>query len=155
MLKPRCGRLVGFNAAELHGVRAVSRGKRCALAMWFTLDLNHKELARIQAQKMLDNMPDKKELELPGISSEQLNEDFGDPEQEEVDDRLTEEFEETLKRSKKSMGPDAPGGEMRSSQVKSKEQLDKADKSIDLKLKGDDKTDKSQSDETVKLHQEL
>ena len=60
-LRPKCGRIVGFNAAELHGVKAVVKGQRCALAMWYTMDLSHKELARIQAKKILDKISDKTE----------------------------------------------------------------------------------------------
>ena len=58
-VKPKCGRIVGFNAAELHGVKAVVKGQRCALAMWYTMDLNHNELARLQAKKVLDKIPSK------------------------------------------------------------------------------------------------
>jgi hypothetical protein len=39
----------------------VVKGQRCALAMWYTMDLNHKELARIQAKKILDKISDKTE----------------------------------------------------------------------------------------------
>ncbi|XP_012938387.1 prolyl 3-hydroxylase 1 [Aplysia californica] len=52
-LRPKCGRLVGFNAGEFHGVRAVKSGQRCALALWFTHNPNFKELAHIQARKTL------------------------------------------------------------------------------------------------------
>lgn len=52
-MKPKCGRLVGFNAADLHGVKAVLKGQRCCLAMWYTQDPNFKELAHNQAQKVL------------------------------------------------------------------------------------------------------
>ena len=42
---PKCGRLVAFSAGEenLHGVLALTKGRRCAVALWFTLDPNHKE----------------------------------------------------------------------------------------------------------------
>jgi len=42
---PKCGRVVGFNASNYHGVQAVQSGKRCAVAMWFTLDPEHREKA--------------------------------------------------------------------------------------------------------------
>ncbi|XP_038053135.1 prolyl 3-hydroxylase 2-like [Patiria miniata] len=44
-LKPKCGRLVGFSAGEenLHGVKAVLSGRRCALALWFTEDPRYQE----------------------------------------------------------------------------------------------------------------
>ncbi|KAM9860059.1 prolyl 3-hydroxylase 1 [Aulostomus maculatus] len=52
---PKCGRVVGFGAGKEnpHGVRAVSKGQRCAVALWFTLDPSHEEKERIQAQDML------------------------------------------------------------------------------------------------------
>ncbi|XP_054005345.1 prolyl 3-hydroxylase 1-like isoform X1 [Hylaeus anthracinus] len=52
---PRCGRMVAFSAGEenLHGVRSVLRGKRCALALWFTQNETHMEYERILAQAIL------------------------------------------------------------------------------------------------------
>lgn len=52
---PQCGRVVGFGAGKEnpHGVRAVTKGQRCAVALWFTLDPTHEEKERIQAQEML------------------------------------------------------------------------------------------------------
>jgi leucine proline-enriched proteoglycan (leprecan) len=37
--------VVGFGAGEEnpHGVRAVTKGQRCAVALWFTLDPKHEE----------------------------------------------------------------------------------------------------------------
>ncbi|XP_069473556.1 prolyl 3-hydroxylase 2 isoform X2 [Ambystoma mexicanum] len=45
-IKPRCGRLVGFSSGgeNPHGVKAVTRGQRCAVALWFTLDPLYREL---------------------------------------------------------------------------------------------------------------
>ena len=36
---------VGFSAGKenLHGVTAVTKGKRCAVALWFTMDAQHRE----------------------------------------------------------------------------------------------------------------
>lgn len=45
-VQPKCGRAVGFSSDNLHGVLALRRGERCALAMWFTLDPSHKEQCR-------------------------------------------------------------------------------------------------------------
>ena len=42
---PKCGRMVGFNAGNYHGVQAVRSGQRCAIAMWYTLDPTHREQA--------------------------------------------------------------------------------------------------------------
>uniref|UniRef100_A0A1A7YAL0 procollagen-proline 3-dioxygenase n=1 Tax=Iconisemion striatum TaxID=60296 RepID=A0A1A7YAL0_9TELE len=52
---PRCGRVVGFGAGKEnpHGVRAVTRGQRCAVALWFTFNPSHEEKERVHAQDML------------------------------------------------------------------------------------------------------
>ncbi|XP_046553099.1 prolyl 3-hydroxylase 1-like isoform X2 [Haliotis rubra] len=52
-VSPKCGRLVSFNAGEFHGVKAVVKGTRCALALWFTTNPQFKELAHLQALKIL------------------------------------------------------------------------------------------------------
>ncbi|KAJ7999076.1 hypothetical protein DPEC_G00211660 [Dallia pectoralis] len=54
-VRPQCGRVVGFGAGmeNPHGVTAVTKGQRCAVALWFTLDPKHEEKERIQAQEML------------------------------------------------------------------------------------------------------
>lgn len=54
-VRPQCGRVVGFEAGKEnpHGVRAVTKGQRCAVALWFTLDPIHEEKERIQAQDLL------------------------------------------------------------------------------------------------------
>ncbi|KAM3622157.1 uncharacterized protein V6R79_021044 [Siganus canaliculatus] len=55
-VRPQCGRVVGFGAGKEnpHGVRAVTKGQRCAVALWFTLDPAHEEKERIQAQDLLN-----------------------------------------------------------------------------------------------------
>lgn len=47
-VQPQCGRAVGFSSGteNPHGVKAVSRGQRCAIALWFTLDARHSERVR-------------------------------------------------------------------------------------------------------------
>ncbi|XP_053308292.1 prolyl 3-hydroxylase 1 [Spea bombifrons] len=62
-VKPQCGRMVGFSSGEEnpHGVKAVTKGQRCAVALWFTLDPVHNERERVQADdliKMLFNTED-------------------------------------------------------------------------------------------------
>ncbi|XP_047440217.1 prolyl 3-hydroxylase 1 [Mugil cephalus] len=54
-VRPQCGRVVAFGAGKEnpHGVRAVTKGQRCAVALWFTLDPAHEEKERIQAEDML------------------------------------------------------------------------------------------------------
>lgn len=59
-VKPQCGRLVSFSsgAENLHGVRAVTEGRRCAIAMWFTLDPEHIEEERTAAEREIQKMLD-------------------------------------------------------------------------------------------------
>ncbi|KAL1023115.1 hypothetical protein UPYG_G00036580 [Umbra pygmaea] len=54
-VKPKCGRMVGFSSGgeNPHGVRAVTSGQRCAVAMWFTLDPLFRELERLQADEVI------------------------------------------------------------------------------------------------------
>uniref|UniRef100_A0A668ANR8 procollagen-proline 3-dioxygenase n=1 Tax=Myripristis murdjan TaxID=586833 RepID=A0A668ANR8_9TELE len=54
-VKPKCGRMVGFSSGgeNPHGVRAVTRGQRCAVALWFTLDPLYRELERLQADEVI------------------------------------------------------------------------------------------------------
>ncbi|KAL2090859.1 hypothetical protein ACEWY4_013122 [Coilia grayii] len=55
-VRPSCGRVVGFGAGKEnpHGVKAVTKSQRCAIALWFTLDPRHEEKERIQAQELLN-----------------------------------------------------------------------------------------------------
>jgi len=55
-VQPKCGRMVGFNAGNYHGVQAVQSGQRCAIAMWFTLDPAHREQAHDSLVKVLDDL---------------------------------------------------------------------------------------------------
>ena len=52
---PKCGRMVGFSAGKenMHGVTAVTKGRRCAVALWFTQDPNYEETAHLQAHTIL------------------------------------------------------------------------------------------------------
>lgn len=47
-MKPKCGRMVGFSSGgeNPHGVKAVTSGQRCAVALWFTLDPLFRELVK-------------------------------------------------------------------------------------------------------------
>lgn len=58
LVKPKCGRLVGFSAGKenMHGVKAVTKGLRCAVALWLTLDPNHSEAAFDEAEQLLTNI---------------------------------------------------------------------------------------------------
>ncbi|KAG1703681.1 Prolyl 3-hydroxylase 1 [Nymphon striatum] len=54
VVRPRCGRVVGFAADNWHGVNAVLKGQRCCLAMWFTLDPKHDEVSRSKAYSFIE-----------------------------------------------------------------------------------------------------
>ncbi|KAM3872863.1 prolyl 3-hydroxylase 3 [Diretmus argenteus] len=51
-VKPSCGRLVGFSSGPVnpHGVTAVTAGRRCALALWFTKEKLHRDMEREEAE---------------------------------------------------------------------------------------------------------
>ncbi|XP_034030360.1 LOW QUALITY PROTEIN: prolyl 3-hydroxylase 3 [Thalassophryne amazonica] len=53
-VKPSCGRLVGFSSGPVnpHGVTAVTRGRRCALALWFTKEKLYRDMEREEAETM-------------------------------------------------------------------------------------------------------
>lgn len=53
-VKPKCGRLVGFTSGPVnpHGVTAVTKGRRCALALWFTTEKHHKDMEREEAEDL-------------------------------------------------------------------------------------------------------
>ncbi|XP_036377424.1 prolyl 3-hydroxylase 2 [Megalops cyprinoides] len=57
-IKPKCGRMVGFSSGgeNPHGVRAVTSGQRCAVALWFTLDPLFRELERLQADEVMESL---------------------------------------------------------------------------------------------------
>lgn len=57
-MEPKCGRMVGFSAGKenMHGVTAVTRGRRCAVALWFTLDPKHKEASFDTAENILSGL---------------------------------------------------------------------------------------------------
>ncbi|XP_028836953.1 prolyl 3-hydroxylase 3 isoform X2 [Denticeps clupeoides] len=51
-VKPKCGRLLGFSSGPVnpHGVTAVTSGRRCALALWFTKEKHHRDMEREEAE---------------------------------------------------------------------------------------------------------
>ncbi|XP_072250096.1 prolyl 3-hydroxylase 3 [Leuresthes tenuis] len=51
-VKPSCGRLVGFSSGPVnpHGVSAVTSGRRCALALWFTKEKLYRDMEREEAE---------------------------------------------------------------------------------------------------------
>ncbi|KAM8796364.1 prolyl 3-hydroxylase 1 [Eudromia elegans] len=66
-VQPRCGRAVGFSSGSEnpHGVKAVTKGQRCAIALWFTLDPRHGERERLQADDLVRMLFGAPELDLP------------------------------------------------------------------------------------------
>ncbi|KAM4033529.1 prolyl 3-hydroxylase 3 [Anomaloglossus baeobatrachus] len=54
-VRPRCGRLVLFSSGgeNAHGVHAVTQGRRCAIALWFTGSAEHAEQERIKAKTIV------------------------------------------------------------------------------------------------------
>ncbi|XP_019483260.1 PREDICTED: prolyl 3-hydroxylase 3 [Hipposideros armiger] len=61
-VRPRCGRLVAFSSGgeNPHGVWAVTRGRRCALALWHTWAPEHREQEWTEAKELLQE-PEEKE----------------------------------------------------------------------------------------------
>ncbi|KAM6967805.1 prolyl 3-hydroxylase 3 [Aplochiton taeniatus] len=53
-VRPSCGRLVGFSSGPVnpHGVTAVTAGRRCALALWFTKEQLHRDMEREEAEAL-------------------------------------------------------------------------------------------------------
>lgn len=66
-VQPQCGRAVGFSSGSEnpHGVKAVTKGQRCAIALWFTLDPRHSERERVQADDLVRMLFNTEETELP------------------------------------------------------------------------------------------
>ncbi|KAI5139780.1 Prolyl 3-Hydroxylase 1 [Manis pentadactyla] len=66
-VQPQCGRAVGFSSGmeNPHGVKAVTRGQRCAIALWFTLDARHSERDRVQADDLVKMLFSPEEIVLP------------------------------------------------------------------------------------------
>ncbi|XP_042345258.1 prolyl 3-hydroxylase 3 [Plectropomus leopardus] len=53
-VKPSCGRVVGFSSGPVnpHGVTAVTSGRRCALALWFTKEKLYRDMEREEAEAL-------------------------------------------------------------------------------------------------------
>ncbi|XP_010609973.1 prolyl 3-hydroxylase 3 [Fukomys damarensis] len=63
-VRPRCGRLVAFSSGveNPHGVWAVTRGRRCALALWHTWAPEHQEQEWAEAKQLLQE-PEQEQAE--------------------------------------------------------------------------------------------
>eukprot|EP00794_Sanderia_malayensis_P016782 gene16782-18477_t len=61
-LRPKCGRMVAFSGgiSNLHGVRGVKSGRRCALPLWFTFQKNKIEDSRNKYIEILQNLKKQK-----------------------------------------------------------------------------------------------
>ncbi|XP_061493010.1 prolyl 3-hydroxylase 3 [Rhineura floridana] len=70
-VRPKCGRLVAFSSGgeNPHGVWAVTRGKRCAIALWYTLSPEHAEQERAHAEELMRQK--EKEQEQPYSDDEE------------------------------------------------------------------------------------
>ncbi|XP_012277357.1 prolyl 3-hydroxylase 2 [Orussus abietinus] len=96
VVKPSCGRMVAFSADDenLHGVRGILKGKRCALALWFTFNKKYLEVERILAKTILKRVQSKgsvqgnKNLKIPEEYEDLLIECF---KKDEVLERLLKE----------------------------------------------------------------
>ncbi|XP_032242819.2 prolyl 3-hydroxylase 2 isoform X2 [Nematostella vectensis] len=73
-VKPKCGRMVGFSAGveNLHGVLGVE-GRRCAVALWFTMRVKHDEMSRWEAKKLVRQAKEKM------VGKENLQQQFAKP----------------------------------------------------------------------------
>ncbi|XP_036107669.1 prolyl 3-hydroxylase 3 [Molossus molossus] len=62
-VRPRCGRLVAFSSGgeNPHGVWAVTRGRRCALALWHTWAPEHREQEWTEAKELLQEPEEEEE----------------------------------------------------------------------------------------------
>uniref|UniRef100_A0A8C0GT44 procollagen-proline 3-dioxygenase n=2 Tax=Chelonoidis abingdonii TaxID=106734 RepID=A0A8C0GT44_CHEAB len=68
-VQPQCGRAVGFSSGleNPHGVKAVTKGQRCAIALWFTLDPRHSERERVQADDLVKMLFNTEEVDLSQV----------------------------------------------------------------------------------------
>uniref|UniRef100_A0A452DYC3 procollagen-proline 3-dioxygenase n=1 Tax=Capra hircus TaxID=9925 RepID=A0A452DYC3_CAPHI len=85
-VQPQCGRAVGFSSGteNPHGVKAVTRGQRCAIALWFTLDARHSERDRVQADDLVKMLFSPEEMDLPHEQPQEAQEGTSNPLQEPV-----------------------------------------------------------------------
>nr|XP_020026617.1 prolyl 3-hydroxylase 1 isoform X2 [Castor canadensis] len=83
-VQPQCGRAVGFSSGteNPHGVKAVTRGQRCAIALWFTLDPRHSERDRVQADDLVKMLFSPEEMDLPQEQPLYAHQGLPQPEEE-------------------------------------------------------------------------
>ena len=71
---PAVGRIVSFESSNYHGVEALTKGKRYALAMWFTLDPKEKEATYEATEKIVKDK--KSRQESIQLKSEELKDEL-------------------------------------------------------------------------------
>ncbi|KAJ8259503.1 hypothetical protein GJAV_G00170060 [Gymnothorax javanicus] len=173
VVKPQCGRVVGFGAGKEnpHGVKAVTKGQRCAVALWFTLDPRHTEKERIQAEDLLKmfSSPVDAEFQKPAAEPEPAQSDqsaaeMGNQPTLEADRRATEKTDTQINQSvdsKASQSADKKANEIDGQaadtkieqptdgkeQSKNNNEVKKSDKQpAKSKQKSTEKTDSKQKD---------
>ncbi|KAK3102772.1 hypothetical protein FSP39_013837 [Pinctada imbricata] len=135
-VKPKCGRLVGFDSGEFHGVKAVTKGQRCAVALWFTMDPNHREISHIQARNILKKIrePDDGEIrekednqDLKKSLPEENLQNTREMREEDVQSKHSQEKEETVKEDTEaeSIGISVDRDEARTDMMKGNEEIKK------------------------------
>nr|BAF35980.1 leprecan [Molgula tectiformis] len=62
-VEPKCGRMAAFCAGKecFHGVKPVSKGQRCAMALWFTTKKEKQEVQRQIAEETLASLENSKD----------------------------------------------------------------------------------------------
>ncbi|XP_017352094.1 prolyl 3-hydroxylase 1 [Ictalurus punctatus] len=137
VVKPQCGRIVAFGAGKEnpHGVRAVTKGQRCAVALWFTLDPRHNEKERIQAEELLKML------------SSPLNAEFQKTEKDRSKETASEMDSAIPDGGKTST---AKGTKIETGEQASKPAEEKTDTGGDTKMHGEDKPPKAMATEKAK-----
>ncbi|XP_051528542.1 prolyl 3-hydroxylase 1 [Myxocyprinus asiaticus] len=79
VVKPQCGRVVGFGAGQEnpHGVTAVTKGQRCAFALRFTQDPHKNEKERLQVEDLLKTLSNSETVKTGKDSEEKTSEPEG------------------------------------------------------------------------------
>lgn len=103
VVKPQCGRVVGYRAGpeNLHGVTAVTKGQRCAVVLRFTLDPHHSEKERLEVEELLKKLSSSVEADL---QKTEMDSNTKSSEHEETVSAKTTE-EETIKSSTSTEHP--------------------------------------------------
>ncbi|CAL8340439.1 unnamed protein product [Lota lota] len=157
-VRPRCGRVVGFGSGKEnpHGVRAVTRGQRCAVALWFTLDPVHDEKERIQAQDMLTMFSTPVDQEFAGTGAKELKATPTEAPSPTEPEPMTAEPTDPPRDSPMDTPRDPPMDTPRDPPTEEKEKLDissdaQVEKPADtLKEKAEEETASNEKDSKVK-----